>query len=361
MGWTRLLQSGRLDEDDVRQGLDTIDRNTRIQAQLIEDLLDISRIISGTLRLEVQPVNLVDVIEAALSAVMPAADARGVRIVKILDAQAGPVSGDPARLQQVVWNLLSNAVKFTPRGGRVHVRLERVNSHVEISVADTGLGIRPEFLPYVFDRFRQADASTTRKHGGLGLGLSIVKQLVDMHGGTVRVVSPGENEGSTFTVALAVAPIHAPSSDSDRGATAERGPGDSQTPTVLLEGVRVLVVDDEPDARELIQRVFRDCRADVEVAASAAEALEVLDRHKPHVLVSDIGMPDQDGYDLVRAIRSRGRGAREIPAVALTAFARSEDRRKAMLAGFQVHISKPVDPDELTAVVASLVGRTGLS
>ena len=360
VGWSRLLRSGKLDEEDVKQGLDAIDRNTKIQAQLIEDLLDISRIISGTLRLDIQQVSLPEVIDAALATVMPAADAKGVRILKMFDSLAGPVTGDPARLQQVVWNLLSNAVKFTPNGGRIHVLLERVNSHVEITVTDTGIGIKPEFLSFVFDRFRQADASTTRRHGGLGLGLSIVKQLVEMHGGTVRAKSPGENLGSTFSVALPLLVVH-DHEDSGRIRPKEPIAGELDFAPALLEGMNVLVVDDEPDARELIKRLLAESRARVFVAASATEALNLLDRHSFHVMVSDIGMPDQDGYDLIRKIRARGLASRDLPAVALTAFARSEDRRRAMLAGFQVHVSKPVDPDELTAVVASLVGRTGKS
>jgi signal transduction histidine kinase/DNA-binding response OmpR family regulator len=360
VGWSRLLRSGKLDEEDVKQGLDAIDRNTKIQAQLIEDLLDISRIISGTLRLDIQRVSLPEVIEAALATVMPAAEAKSVGILKMFDSLAGSVTGDPARLQQVVWNLLSNAVKFTPNGGRIHVLLERVNSHVEITVTDTGIGIKPEFLSFVFDRFRQADASTTRRHGGLGLGLSIVKQLVELHGGTVRAKSPGENQGSTFCVSLPLLVVH-DSHEDGRIRPKEPIAADLEFAPALLEGMNVLVVDDEPDARELIKRLLAESRAKVFVAGSVPEALSLLDRQIFHVMVSDIGMPDQDGYDLIREIRARGHASKDLPAVALTAFARIEDRRRAMLAGFQVHISKPVDPDELTAVVASLVGRTGKS
>jgi signal transduction histidine kinase/CheY-like chemotaxis protein len=306
VGWSRLLRSGRLDEDDVKQGLDAIDRNTKIQAQLIEDLLDISPIISGTLRLDIQQVSLAEVIDAALATVMPAADARGVRILKMFDSLAGPVTGDPARLQQVIWNLLSNAVKFTPNGGRIHVLLERVNSHVEITVTDTGIGIRPEFLAFVFDRFRQADASTTRRHGGLGLGLSIVKQQVEMHGGTIRAKSPGENLGSTFTVALPLLVLH---DQESRGRVWPKEPiaSELEFAPALLEGMTVLVVDDEPDARDLTKRLLAESRAEVVVAGSASEALGLLDRHRFHVMVSDIGMPDKDGYDLIREVRARAR------------------------------------------------------
>lgn len=278
--------------------------------------------------------------------------------MKILDSLAGPVAGDPARLQQVVWNLLSNAVKFTPNGGRIQVLLERVNSHVEIAITDTGIGIRPEFLPYVFDRFRQADATTTRRHGGLGLGLSIVKQLVEMHGGSVRAKSPGEGMGSTFVVSMPLLVVH-DEQEGRRVRPKEPAADDRNDTDRLLEGVHVLVVDDEPDARELIRRVLAGNGARVVVAGSAAEALDHLNDPVFDVLVSDIGLPNADGYDLIREVRSRGLGAKTLPAAALIAFARSEDRRRALLAGFQVHVAKPVDPDELIAAVASLVGRTG--
>ena len=254
---------------------------------------------------------------------MPAADAEGVRTLKTFDSLAGPVTGDPARLQQVVWNLLANAVKFTPGGGRIHVLLERVNSHVEITVTDTGIGIKPEFLYYVFDRFRQADASTTRRHGGLGLGLWIVKQLVEMHGGTVRAKSPGENQGSTFTVSLPFLVVHKPE-NGGRVRPKEPIAGELEFAPALIEGTTVLVVDDEPDAQaELIKRLLAEGRAEVFVASSVAEALSLLDRHRFHVMVSDIGMPDQDGYDLIREIRAARVASKDMPAVALTAFARS--------------------------------------
>jgi CheY-like chemotaxis protein len=265
-------------------------------------------------------------------------------------------------LQQIVWNLLSNAVKFTPRDGEIQVCLNRANSHVEISVADNGIGIKPEFLPYVFETFRQADPSTTRRHGGLGLGLSIVKQLVEMHGGTIRARSPGEDLGSIFTVALPLLAIHQPpEEDRPRIRPKEPSAGEMEFDPALLAGTSVLVVDDEPDARDLICRELTKSHAEVFQASSVPEALGLLAHHKPNVLVSDIGLPVEDGFDLIRKVRAQGLSARDLPAVALTAFARSEDRRRAMLAGFQVHVAKPVDPDELTAVVASLVGRTGKS
>jgi PAS domain S-box-containing protein len=359
LGWARILRSGPLDDEDLEEGLAAIERNATVQAQIIEDLLDVSRIVSGNFKLEVQRVNLREIIEAALAAVLPAANAKEIRVHKLLDSLAGPVSGDPARLQQVVWNLLSNAVKFTPKGGQVHVLLERVNSHLEISVTDTGLGIRPEFLPYVFDRFRQADATTTRRHGGLGLGLAIVKQLVELHGGTVRAKSPGEGLGSTFTVMLPITVLHPerPAPETPRPKPREHAEASGKASSSLA-GVRVLVLDDEPDARQLIRRVLSECEAEVALASSAAEALELIEHFRPDVIVSDVGMPDQDGYDFMRQVRTT-RNFRDLPAAALTAFARPEDRKLALLAGFQTHVAKPVDPSELVAVVASLAGRTG--
>ncbi len=356
LGWARILSTGPVDPEDLSEGLEVIDRNARIQVRIIEDLLDISRIISGNMRLDVQRVNVAEVIDAAITAVAPAADAKGVRIKKVLDPLAGPVSGDPARLQQVVWNLLTNAVKFTPKGGRVQVLLERVNSHVEVSVIDSGTGIRPEFLPHVFERFRQADSSTTRRHGGLGLGLAIVKQLAELHGGTVRAKSPGEGQGSTFVVSLPITVVHEARPETVR--PKEDQPGEYDCSERPLAGIRVLVVDDDPDARQLVRRVLTECGAEVAVAGSAAEAVGLVEALRPDILVSDIGMPDQDGYDLIRQVRSRV-AAKTLPAVALTAFARSEDRRRALLAGFQTHVAKPVEPAELVAVVASLVERTG--
>jgi PAS domain S-box-containing protein len=359
LGWSQLLLQGSRQEGDVTQGLTTIERNARMQTQLIEDLLDLSRIISGKLRLDVQRILPITFIEAAIDAVRPAADAKGIRLERMLDPLAGPVSGDPNRLQQVIWNLLSNAIKFTPKGGRVQIVLERVNSHVEITVADTGVGIAAEFLPYVFDRFRQADATTTRKQSGLGIGLAIVKQLTDLHGGSVKVTSPGENKGTSFVVHLPLTVIHAQADDAGRLHPHTAVATGNCSPT-RLAGIKVLVVDDEPDARELIKRVLEDCEALVLTAASAAEAMPLLDVEKPHVLVSDIGMPDIDGYEFLRQVRalSQQHGGK-IPAIALTAFARSEDRTRALMSGYQVHVAKPVEPAELVATVASVVGRTG--
>jgi PAS domain S-box-containing protein len=360
VGWSHLLMQGANNEADLRQGLSTIERNARIQTQLIEDLLDMSRIISGKLRLDIQRVLPVTFVEAAIDSVRPAADAKGIQLVKTLDSLAGPIAGDPSRLQQIVWNLLSNAIKFTPRGGKVQVVLQRVNSHIEMSVADTGQGIAPDFLPYVFDRFRQADASTTRKQGGLGIGLAIVKQLVELHGGSVHVASEGEGKGATFSVHLPISVVHAHLGDVDRQHPRVSGERAVSKPAVVLSGIEVLVVDDEQDARDLIRHILEDHEAEVLTAGSATEAMSLMEQQKPDVLVSDIGMPNVDGYDFLKQVRTLGveNGAR-IPAIALTAFARSEDRTRALMSGYQVHVAKPVEPAELVATVASVVGRTG--
>jgi signal transduction histidine kinase/ActR/RegA family two-component response regulator len=360
LGWTQLLRNGKEAQDrDTREGLSVIERNARAQRQLIEDLLDMSRIISGKVRLDVQRVHLASVIEAAVESVQPAAEAKGIRIQQAIDPIAAPVKGDPSRLQQIVWNLLSNAVKFTPKGGRVQVFLERVNSHLEIVVSDTGEGIRPEFLPHVFDRFRQADGSTTRQYGGLGLGLSIVKHLAELHGGAVRAKSPGEGKGATFVVVLPLLVMH--DAEEEVGVHPQsRADGDDVCEVAALGGVKVLVVDDEPDARDLVKRFLELCKAEVMTAGSAEEAMQFLRDFKPDVIVSDIGMPLKDGYQFIREVRQLGAGdGGRIPAIALTAFARSEDRTRSLLAGYQVHLSKPIESPELVAAVASLAGRTG--
>ncbi len=359
LGWCQLLKMGGQSEAEVAEALDVIERNSHVQAKLIEDLLDVSRIISGKLRLEMQRVHLPEVIGAALAAVLPSAEAKRIRVQPAIDSHTPPVAGDPARLQQIVWNLLTNAIKFTPAGGSVRVTLARVASHVEISVADSGAGIAPDFLPYVFDRFRQADGTTTRRHGGLGLGLSIVRQLVELHGGSVRATSAGEGQGATFsvelpTMAVGVMQERRPTSG-DRGAAQESGGADR----ALLKGLRVLVVDDDADARHLLGRVLTDTGATVAMASSADDAMGQVSAFAPDMLISDIGMPERDGYDLIRELRSSGRDAKQLPAVALTAFARSQDRQRALMAGFQMHIAKPVNASELTAAVASLAGRTG--
>jgi PAS domain S-box-containing protein len=356
LGWTQVLRRRPVEGPELQKALETIERNARVQTQLIEDLLDMSRITSGKMRLDIQPVDPAAFIEAALATVAPGAEAKGVRLDKALDRAAGPIWGDPARLQQVVWNLLSNAIKFTPRDGRIRVALQRAGSHAEISVADTGIGIKPAFLAHVFERFRQADASTTREHGGLGLGLSIVRHLVELQGGSVRVHSEGEGKGATFVVNLPLAAVHRPGTPEG---IHPRTLGDSQDYRLAdLTGLRFLVVDDEEDARALVQRVLADCGAEVRGAAGAQEALAALAAFRPQVLLCDIGMPGVDGYELLRRVRNLPDPAlARTPAVALTAFARSEDRTRALRAGFLVHLSKPVEPAELVATAASVAGR----
>jgi PAS domain S-box-containing protein len=360
LGYAQLLRQGSISSDELPEALDIIERNARSQTQIIEDLLDMSRIISGKIRLDVQRVDLTTVVRAALDTVKPAAEARNIRLTSVLDPLVGPVRGDPARLQQVVWNLLSNSVKFTPKGGKVQVALERVNSHVEIVISDTGEGITPDFLPHVFDRFRQADATSTRRHSGLGIGLAIVKQLAELHGGSVRAKSPGPNQGSTFIISLPLSVTHEDDPEINRAHPKAPSASGGMCEEVELNGVHVLVVDDEADARQLIARILTSCHARVSSAASMPEALEFIRSQVPDVLISDLGMPDHDGYDLIRAVRelAPGKGG-NVPAAALSAFARSEDRRRAMLAGFQTHLAKPVEPSELIAVVASLARRIG--
>ena len=360
LGWTQLLRM-QPEGDSLRDGLTVIERNSRVQVQLIDDLLDMNRIVSGKLRIEVQRVELRRVLEAALDTVRPTAEAKGVRLEAVLASDI-VVRGDPARLQQVFWNLLNNAIKFTQRGGKVLVALERVNSHVEVSVGDTGTGIAAEFLPFVFDRFRQADASSTRAHGGLGLGLSIVKELVELHGGRVRAASEGIGLGASFVVHLPVMAVHG-----DLHAEPRENPVapiiDTDEPVVsrhLLDDVTVVVVDDEPDASELVRRFLEGAGARVFVAASADEGVGLVQRELPNVIVSDIGMPERDGYDFIRSVRALPPDQGGLtPATALTAFARSEDRRRALLAGFQSHVVKPVEGPELVTVVASLAGKLG--
>ncbi|QDU31571.1 Sensor histidine kinase TmoS [Anatilimnocola aggregata] len=361
LGWAQLLQHADIAGSEAKEGLATIERNARIQAQLIDDLLDMSRIISGKIRLDVQTVDLPTVITAAINTVRHSAEAKRIVVRTILDSHAGPIAGDPHRLQQIVWNLLSNSIKFTPAAGKIEVILRRVDSHVEISVADSGVGIQPEFVPHVFERFRQADASISRSFSGLGLGLAIVKQLVELHGGSIHVASEGEGRGSTFTVLLPVSLTLSrdvqPLQPADRARTPSAAVK-SQAAWVQpnLQGVKVLLVDDERDARELARRILTDCQAEVLLAPSGEAALQLLGTATPDVIVSDIGMPELDGYELMRRVRAQGI---TMPAAALTAFARAEDRTQALLAGFQTHITKPVDPRELMATVATLVGRTG--
>ncbi len=358
LGWSGVLLSRAQGDSEMKRGLETIARNARAQAQLIDDLLDMNRIVSGKIRLDVQRLELVTIIEAALDSVRPSAEAKSIAVRRTIDPTAGLVFGDPNRLQQVVWNLLTNAVKFTPRDGKIDVIVQRVDSHVEIEVRDSGMGISPQFLPHMFERFRQADSSTTRKYGGLGLGLSIVKQLVELHGGSVVARSFGEGQGSTFTVSLplrAVRDSAAPPGEHPTTARATHG----DTAEVSLAGLTVLVVDDEADARDLVQAVLTDAGAEVFVAASAAEGFALVTSHRPDVIVSDIGMPGGDGYQFIRDVRSLGStGGGKTPAIALTAFARSEDRTRAMLAGYQAHVSKPIEARELVATIRSLASNS---
>ena len=356
LGWSRLLRLGKLEEGARARALETVERNAVAQAQLIEDLLDVSRIISGKFQVEARVVDLPSVTEAALDAVRLAAEVKNISLVPRIEP-VPPLSGDPTRLQQVVWNLLSNAIKFTPKGGRVDVRVGAVESHVEIQVSDDGEGICPDFLPHVFDRFRQADGTTTRAHSGLGLGLAIVRHLVELHGGSVRAESDGEGKGATFCVRLPVAAVR-PKAFDEQGTGKGRlqdGPLETAQP---LAGLRVVVVDDETDARELVAAVLTESGARVFAVGSVAEALQAIERHRPDVLVSDIGMPVEDGYSLIRRLRAMEHSVGRIPAAALTAYATVQDRTRALFAGYSSHLPKPIDPAELTAVVANLAGRS---
>lgn len=358
LGWSQMLQKSNLDEAAVKRATGTIERNARAQSQLIDDILDVSRIITGKLRLDVRAVDLASVISAAVDAARPAAEAKNIRLQTLIDPQAAHISVDPDRLQQVIWNLLSNAIKFTPKDGRVQVRLERVNSHIEIVVSDTGVGIKPEFLPFVFERFRQSDGSMTRRHGGLGLGLAIVRQLVELHGGTVSVESKGEEQGTTFIVSLPLLPIRLESEEDLPRVhpTAQNGSIVNCPPE--LSGLLVLLVDDEADSRDLLNFVLESCGAKISTASSATEALKLIKRENFDIIVSDIGMPEEDGYSLIRRIRALpNEQGGNIPAIALTAYARTEDRVQALRSGFQMHIAKPVESVELIAAVANLAGR----
>ncbi|HVD76524.1 MAG TPA: response regulator [Vicinamibacteria bacterium] len=359
LGWAQLLREGKLDAGTTARAVQTIDRNARVQTQLISNILDVSRIVSGKLRLDIRPVELVRAVEGAVDTIRPAAEARGIDLQTALDAGTGLVSGDVDRLQQVVWNLLSNAIKFTPHGGRVSVTVARLESHVQLSVQDSGIGIDRDFLPHAFERFRQGDSSSTRPHGGLGLGLALVRDLVELHGGTVQAASAGRDRGSIFTVKLPVMGAVRPPAPAP-----ELLPAATETATMAalagpLRGVNVLLVDDEADARDLFKAVLEGSGARVTAVGSGAEAFSSFTASPPDVVVSDIEMPEENGYDLMRRLRGlpEERGGR-IPAAALTAYARAEDRMRALRAGFQHHVTKPVQPAELVAVVASLVRRS---
>ncbi|HYR82775.1 MAG TPA: PAS domain S-box protein [Terriglobia bacterium] len=348
LGWARMLASGTLDEASKKKAIEVIERNVITQAQLIEDLLDISRIISGKLRIEVRPVETPGLINAALEVVRPAAEAKAIQMHTVVDSAASPISGDFQRLQQVIWNLLSNAVKFTPRGGSIRVVVQRVRSHIEISVIDSGAGIKPDFLPFVFQRFTQADTSITRSHGGLGMGLAISKSIVELHGGSISAISAGEGQGSTFIVKLPIAPMRAMPGGDDHAVSREF----ERRPEVV--GLKILVVDDERDTCDMLRYLLDHAGAITQTATNAQDALEIIDTWEPDVLISDLGMPNVDGYELIKRIRTGAARNVKLPAVALTALTRIEDRMKALAAGYQMHVAKPIEPGELLTVVASL-------
>ena len=357
VGYSRLLRGNILSGEKAARGLETLERNATWLTQIVEDILDVSRIVAGKIRLDVQPVELPLIVDNAVATVQPAADAKQVRVQTIVDPRVGPVSGDPGRLQQVVWNLLTNAVKFTPKKGRVHVRLERVDSHIEIVVSDTGIGIGPDFLPYVFERFRQAEAGTTRRTGGLGLGLAIVRHIVEMHGGTVEASSAGEGQGATFRVRLPLMIVQ-PEAVEPRREHPRTERREALTGLGDLSGVHVFAIDDEEDALNLLRVVLEAAGAEVTTLNSPEAALERIAEVRPDVLVVDLGMPGIDGFELITRVRqSRDKAIRRIPAAALTAFARSDDRTKALRSGFEMHLAKPVDPGELVASVATLARR----
>lgn len=358
LGWSHLMRTRKLDVPETARALDTIERNARSQSQLIDDLLDVSRIITGKLQIDRGAVDIARVLELALDSVRPLAEAKAITFVVSPGATRSLVLGDQNRLQQIFWNLLSNAVKFTPREGQVKVTISQIDSSLRISVADSGIGINPEFLPFIFDRFRQADGSTTREHGGLGLGLAIVKHLVGLHQGQIEVESEGHNQGATFTIVLPIAlsEIAVPNGNGDT-ILYESADVESYESREALHGVRVLVVDDEPDSRDLLTTILTRCGSDVRCSESAAEAMKTFQEWHPDLLVSDIGMPNEDGYSLIRKVRKlKSEGAR-IPAVALTAYATDEDRLEALSAGFQIHVSKPIEPETFVTSLVSVLGR----
>src|SRR5262245_4194782 len=357
-GWARMLRSRRLHGDAAERALDVIVRNAEAQAQLIDDLLDVSRIIAGKMRLDVRPIDLEPVILAAIDAVRPAAESKEIRLEHVLDPRAVGITGDPDRLQQVVWNLLINAVKFTPKRGRVQVVLQRVDSHVEIIVSDTGQGITAELLPHLFERFYQAGSPSTRPHSGLGLGLSLVRHLVELHGGKATAQSPGKGQGATFTVELPVAIAHHKKASEASAHTNDRA-GCIGATAPSLRGLRVLVVDDDRDSLDLVRTILAGVGADVRECMSASEGFKVVQDWRPDVLISDIEMPDEDGYTFIRRLRTLDftKGGKT-PAVALTAYGRVEDRLRTLSAGYNMHVPKPIDPAELGVIVASLAGRS---
>ncbi|MGI8835867.1 MAG: hybrid sensor histidine kinase/response regulator [Pyrinomonadaceae bacterium] len=357
LGWSHLLRSGRLDEATIARAVETIDRNAKSQAQLIEDILDVSRMITGKLRLNNEPVDLAAVINAAIDSVQLAADAKEIQLAVTLDPSARHTIGDSNRLQQVVWNLLANAIKFTSEKRHIEVKVERDGRYARLSVSDSGQGIRSEFLPFIFDRFRQADGTSTRQHGGLGLGLAIVRQLVELHGGTIKAESAGEGKGATFLIKLPLASSNKRGSRRERlsGHIAPKSEDESVAVVPQLNNVRVLLVDDDPDTLQILSIMLVETKASVQIASSVGEALEVLEWYAPDVVVSDLAMPDEDGYSLIEKIRQAENGSgREIPAVALTSYVRVDDRSRALSAGFNMFVTKPVQPDELISAIANL-------
>jgi signal transduction histidine kinase len=360
LGYARMMRTQSMTPDKARSAWDVVERNATALKQIIEDVLDVSRIVVGRLRLNVETVDLQAIVHDSIATVMPAADAKQVRVETIVEPLSAPISGDPARLQQILWNLLSNAIKFTARGGKIQLRLARVNSHVELSVSDTGRGIAPEFLPHVFERFRQADASFSREHGGLGLGLSIARQLAELHGGTITAASGGINQGATFTVTLPLMIVHQRQSAS-QPERREHPETDSSPPRLepspRLDGVRVVAVDDELDSLALLQTVLETAGATVRSAASGQQALDAIRAEPPDVLIADVGMPGMDGLQLIRTLRQMEEPVGSMPAAALTAYARSHDRVTSLASGFQMHLVKPIDPLELVVAVATLTAR----
>lgn len=352
IGWSHLLRSGNLDKATATRALETIDRNAKSQAQLIEDILDVSRVITGKLRLNQEPVDISSVINAAIDSVQLAIDSKDIRLAVTLDPSARHTVGDSNRLQQVVWNLLANAIKFTPTGGSIEIKVSRAGNNLQIRVSDTGQGINPEFFPFIFDRFRQADGTTTRQHGGLGLGLAIVRHLIELHGGTITASSDGEGLGATFTIRLPLAPSTPRRSQTRMDSTAQSGDRFSSLPS--LADVKVLVVDDDEDTRQILGVMLSESKATVQTAGNVADALELLEWYRPDVVVSDLAMPGEDGYALIKQLRALEGLEFPIPAVALTSYVRVEDRTKALSAGFNMFVPKPVQPEELIKAIASL-------
>jgi PAS domain S-box-containing protein len=354
LGWAQMLRQGTLDKAAMANALESIERNARAQAQLVSDLLDISRVITGKLRINARPVDITNSLESALESIRPAAEAKQIDVDVETEPYATVVTGDADRLQQVFWNLLSNAVKFTPRGGRVQVKVGRIDSQLEIRISDTGAGISVDFLPFMFERFTQADTTSARRHAGLGLGLAIVRHIIELHGGTVTAESEGVGKGATFSIMLPVRALQVSHHDQEGSSAASVH---SLAHDIALDRVRVMIVDDEAETRELLKIMLASHGAEVTICASGVEALKQIGDWNPQVVVSDIGMPELDGYAFIRKVRGLDSEARDTPAIALTAYARAEDRMRALAAGFQMHVPKPVEASELVMVIASLVKR----